>query len=395
MQRIIKFSLCITFPLNRLPAHAMQQYHHLPLAFIFGFIVLCMPAAFAEAKVPVLQATAKQQVPAVPSRPVIQSETVKTASPAQGTSARQQPLATTSKSAPSQKGVNKAAKPQPAGPIAPTPKPDTETAAPAGLPDISRQISSQSFMVMDAHTGATLYAKAPDTPRQPASTIKIITGLIALQALPGDEAVNVSRNAAAMPSSKIHLDPQQEYLAKDLVNAVLLSSANDASVALAEKISGSEDNFANLMTLSARIWGAKNTVCRTASGLTAEGQQSTSRDLATLFRYAMQDEKFVTRMRERTLPTEYGRPLNNHNRALWRIDGADAGKTGYTRAARQTYVGQFTRAGNSIVVAILGSEAMWADLEKLVDYGFKVQEQRENTRADTTTSSLIRPATII
>jgi D-alanyl-D-alanine carboxypeptidase (penicillin-binding protein 5/6) len=372
----------------------MQNYHHLPLAFLFGFIFLCMPAAFAEAKVPVLHATAKQQVPTAPSRPVLQGEPAKMVSPPQGTSARQQPLAATSKSAPSKKSVNKAAKPQPAAPIAPTAKPDTVTTAPAGLPDISRQISSQSFMVMDAQTGATLYAKAPDTPRQPASTIKIITGLIALQALPGDETVNVSRNAAAMPSSKIHLDPQQEYLANDLINAVLLSSANDASVALAEKISGSEDNFANLMTLSARMWGAKNTVCRTASGLTAEGQQSTSRDLATLFRYAMQDEKFVTRMRERTLPTAYGRPLNNHNRALWRIDGADAGKTGYTRAARQTYVGQFTRAGYSIVVAILGSEAMWADLEKLVDYGFKVQEQKENARPETTTSSLIRPAAI-
>jgi len=370
----------------------MQQYHHSPLAFIFGLIFLCMSAAIAEAKVPVLQATAKQHVPTIPSRPVLQSETVKIAPPAHGTSARQQPLATTSKSAPSQKGENRAAKPQQTAPITPTPKPDTVTGTPAGLPDISRQISSQSFMVMDAQTGATLYAKAPDTPRQPASTIKIITGLIALKALPGDETVNVSRNAAAMPSSKIHLDPQQEYLATDLINAVLLSSANDASVALAEKISGSEDNFANLMTLSARMWGAKNTVCRTASGLTAEGQQSTSRDLATLFRYAMQDEEFVSRMRERTLSTAYGRPLNNHNRALRRIDGADAGKTGYTRAARQTYVGQFTRAGYSIVVAILGSETMWADLEKLVDYGFKVQEQRDNARPETTTSVTIRPA---
>jgi serine-type D-Ala-D-Ala carboxypeptidase (penicillin-binding protein 5/6) len=372
----------------------MQLYHHLSLAFLFGFIFVCMPAAFAEAKVPVLQATAKQHVPTGPSKPVLQRETVKNAPPAPGTSTSQQPLATTSKSPPSPKDVDKAARSQQAALIAPTAKHDTETDAPAGLPDISRQISSQSFMVMDAQTGAALYAKEPDTPRQPASTIKIITGLIALQALPGDDAVDVSRNAAAMPSSKIHLDPQQEYLANDLINAVLLSSANDASVALAEKISGSEDNFANLMTLSARMWGAKNTVCRTASGLTAEGQQSTSRDLATIFRYAMQDEEFVSRMRERTLSTAYGRPLNNHNRALWRIDGADAGKTGYTRAARQTYVGQFTRAGYSIVVAILGSETMWADLEKLVDYGFKVQEQRDNARSETTTSSLIRPAAI-
>jgi D-alanyl-D-alanine carboxypeptidase len=265
------------------------------------------------------------------------------------------------------------------------------TGALLDLPDISGKISSQSFMVMDATTGATLYAKAPDTPRQPASTIKIITGLIALKTLQGADTVNVSRNAAAMPSSKIHLEPHREYLANDLINAVLLSSANDASVALAEKISGSEDNFANLMTFSARMWGAKNTVCRTASGLTAAGQQSTSRDLATLFRYAMQDEEFVTRMRERTLATAFGRPLNNHNRALWRIAGTDAGKTGYTRAARQTYVGHFTRAGHSIVVAILGSESMWSDLEKLVDYGFKVQELTTSTPGEAATSFLPSP----
>ena len=335
---------------------------------------------------PILQATAKHQVTSPQPRPVLQSETVKVAPSPQDTSIGQQSLTTTSKSAPQRQASRRIPSPEPVVSTAPTSQSEAVTGTLLELPDISGKISSQSFMVMDAATGATLYARSPDTPRQPASTIKIITGLIALKTLQGGDPVNVTRNAAAMPSSKIHLEPYRDYLANDLINAVLLSSANDASVALAEKISGSEDNFANLMTLSARMWGAKNTVCRTASGLTATGQQSTSRDLATLFRYAMQDEEFVTRMRERTLATAYGRPLNNHNRALWRIDGADAGKTGYTRAARQTYVGHFTRAGHSIVVAILGSESMWSDLEQLVDYGFKVQEQRTSKRGDVTTS---------
>lgn len=246
-----------------------------------------------------------------------------------------------------------------------------------GLPDIAKQISSRSVMVMDAGTGAVIFAKAPDIPRQPASTIKIVTAMIALKSLSNNDVVNVSRHAADMPSSKIFLDTGKSYIANDLINAVLLASANDASVALAERIAGSEAKFANLMTLSARMWGAQNTVCRTANGLTADGQQSTARDLANLFRYAMQHEEFARRMRERAIATSYGKVLRNHNKALWRLNGAVGGKTGYTVAARQTYVGQFTRDGQTIVVAIMGSESMWADLEKLVNYGFKKKKEEQ------------------
>ena len=253
-------------------------------------------------------------------------------------------------------------------------------AATGTLPDITEQISSKSVMVMDAATGEAIFAKAPDAPRQPASTIKIVTGMIALKSLEDDDFVRVSPKAAGMPSSKVNLDPGQSYKVDDLINAVLLASANDASVALAEGISGSEEQFANLMTMSARMWGASNTVCRTASGLTAEGQQSTARDLANLFRYAMRHEDFARRMHERSISTSYGKSLRNHNKALWRIDGADGGKTGYTTAARQTYVGQFSRDGHTIVVAIMGSESLWADLAKLVNYGFEKKRRDELAR---------------
>lgn len=245
------------------------------------------------------------------------------------------------------------------------------------LPNIERLISSRSFMVMDARSGATILAKSPDDPRQPASTIKIVTAMIALKSLQPDETISVSRRASEMPSSKIFLDPKQNYRANDLINAVLLASANDASVAIAEKIAGTEDKFANLMTLNAKMWGAQNTVCRTASGLTSEGQHSTARDMANLFRYAMQHNEFSRRMREKTICTSYGKTLLNHNKALWRVGGAVGGKTGYTVAARQTYVGQFTRDGDSIVVAIMGSETMWADLKQLVDYGFSKKKQEQ------------------
>jgi D-alanyl-D-alanine carboxypeptidase (penicillin-binding protein 5/6) len=258
--------------------------------------------------------------------------------------------------------------------------PEDSGAASGWLPDVSRKISSKSVIIIDAQTGEEIYAKSPDTPRQPASTIKVLTGMIALKSLDGSDMVQVSRKASNMPRSKVYLDPKKSYRANDLINAVLLASANDASVALAEKIAGSEQSFAEMMTLRARLWGAKNTVCRTASGLTAEGQQSTARDLALIFRHAMQDGDFAERMGRAKVRTSYGTVLHSHNKALWRVNGAEGGKTGYTVAARQTYVGQFSHEEGAIVVALMGSETMWADVKNLVDYGFKKQKQLQVAR---------------
>ena len=178
-----------------------------------------------------------------------------------------------------------------------------------------------------------------------------------------------------MPRSKIYLKPGRTYQANDLINAVLLASANDASVALAEKIGGSEKRFAQMMTRKAKLLGARNTVCKTASGLTKADQCSTSRDLALVFNQAMQNKEFASRMKYTKVTTSYGKTLWNHNKALWRISGAMGGKTGYTRAARQTYVGKFEKNGEELVVAIMGSESMWDDISRLVSYGFARQAE--------------------
>ncbi len=248
---------------------------------------------------------------------------------------------------------------------------------PRPLQPVSKWITSKSVMIMEPSTGRELFAKDPDRKRQPASTIKIITGMLALTYLEKIDIVPVSRRAADMPSSKVYLDTNMLYVADDMINAVLLGSANDASVALAEKIAGSEQDFAKLMTLYAKLWGAHNTVCKTASGLTAEGQFSTARDLAVIFGKIMQNKEFARRMKQRKVETTFGKTVYNHNKALWRIRGTDGGKTGYTAKARQTYVGRFTRDGRTIVVALMGSETMWGDLKRLVDYGFRKLEHLE------------------
>ncbi|WP_136795602.1 D-alanyl-D-alanine carboxypeptidase family protein [Desulfosediminicola ganghwensis] len=247
--------------------------------------------------------------------------------------------------------------------------PDELSELPVSVNTLNR-ISARSAIVIDAQNDRVLFAKDPDNPRQPASTIKVLTGTIALKSMTGDESIPVSREAASRPSSKMYLDPNKEYRADELITAVLLASSNDASVALAEMLAGSEEEFARIMTLQAEHWGATNTDIKTATGLTAKGQTSTARDLALIFREAMQYPEFVARIKMRSMKTDEGNTLYNHNKALWQIDGTEGGKTGYTNAARQTYVGQFTRDGNTIIVAVMGSETMWNDVKFLVQYGF-------------------------
>jgi len=271
--------------------------------------------------------------------------------------------------------------------VAPFQKPSLPQQAQRNSPaeeQMQRRISSRSAILMDAQTGEVIYEQRPDLPGQPASTIKIITGLIAIQALNNPEMIAVSRHAASMPRSKVYLQPGNTYRANDLINAVLLSSANDASVALAEKIAGSEPLFATLMTQKAKSWGATNTVCKTATGLTAPGQQTTVRDLAVLFNRAMENNEFASRVKQNTVRTDFGQVLKNHNRALWQIAGAEGGKTGFTNAARQTYVGKFKRGDDELLLAIMGSVTMWKDIKNLVGYGFTVMASNDRAQTNKT-----------
>ena len=203
--------------------------------------------------------------------------------------------------------------------------------------------------------------------------------------------VSVSHHAASMPRSKVYLQPGNTYRANDLINAVLLASANDASVALAEKISGSESLFAQLMTQKAKAWGATNTVCKTASGLTAPGQQTTVHDLAVLFNRAMENDEFASRVKQTTARTEFGQVLKNHNRALWQIAGAEGGKTGFTNAARQTYVGKFKRGDDELLLAIMGSVTMWKDIKNLVGYGFTAMAKDDRAQPTRTARASVAP----
>jgi serine-type D-Ala-D-Ala carboxypeptidase (penicillin-binding protein 5/6) len=229
-------------------------------------------------------------------------------------------------------------------------------------------------LIMDAPTGEVLYEKNAHMPLPMASTTKIMTGLLGVERLRPYEIIQVSAYAASMSASKLYLRPGELMRADDLLQAMMLKSANDASAALAEKISGSETAFAKLMTRRARELGAQNTHFENASGLPSDDHYSTAYDLAVILRYAMQRPDFAEIMQMKTASVESmtGRAwtVRNHNRLLWTFPGALGGKTGWTRASRHCYVGMVEHSGKTLIVSVLASSRLWNDVSELILYGF-------------------------
>lgn len=242
----------------------------------------------------------------------------------------------------------------------------------AGAGEDNGFVTAKAFVIMDARTGQPLLALNPHLMLPPASTIKVMTALMVMERLHLDDTVTVSRYAAAAPASKINLQPGETLTVRDLLYALLLSSANDAARALAEKISGSEEAFAREATQQMRAWGAYRTRLATANGLPAEGQYSTAEDLALLFRRAIQYPELARIMATKyhSIPGE--RELRNHDRFLFTTPLAQGGKTGYTRASRHTYVGRFKNGEQEIIIAMLGSAQKWADMRILIEKGFEL-----------------------
>jgi serine-type D-Ala-D-Ala carboxypeptidase (penicillin-binding protein 5/6) len=234
------------------------------------------------------------------------------------------------------------------------------------------EVSARSFVIMDAKTGKILLALNPQLFLPPASTLKVMTAMSVVEHLQMDDKVPVSATAAAAPASKINIKPGETYTVRELLYALLLNSANDAARALAEKVSGSEEAFARQLTQEVRQWGAYRTTLATANGLPADNQFSTAQDLALMFRRAMSNPELAKIMSTKYYPIQGDRELRNHNRFLFTTPMAVAGKTGYTRASKHTYVGMFRSGDQEIIVAMMGSTKKWADLRPLIEKGFEL-----------------------
>jgi D-alanyl-D-alanine carboxypeptidase len=247
------------------------------------------------------------------------------------------------------------------------------TAPALALAEEELEVSARSFVIMDAQTGRILLALNPQLFMPPASTLKVMTAMSVVEHLRMDDKVPVSAYAASAPPSKIDIKPGETYTVRDLLYGLLLNSGNDAARALAERVSGSEAAFARQMTQEVRQWGAYRTTLATANGLPAENQYSTAEDLAKMFRRAMENPELARIMETKFYTIQGDRELRNHNRFLWTTPLAVAGKTGYTRASKHTYVGLFRKDDKAIIIAMMGSKKKWADLRPLIEKGFELE----------------------
>ncbi len=226
----------------------------------------------------------------------------------------------------------------------------------------------QSYVVFDAGTGKVIESKDPHVPHLTASTIKVLTALVALEHLPMGAPVHVSALAAAQPAAKIDMKEGNDWPMDQTLDSLMMVSANDAAYALAETTGGSLDGFATMVTTSARRLGLRDTDFHDPAGLDGHdgyggGTTSSAYDLAIVARNALTvpaiTDPASKEILEFTDPTGAGRRLVNHNRGfLSTYPGAIGLKTGFTTAASRTLIAAATRNGRTCVSVVMGT---WDD----------------------------------
>jgi D-alanyl-D-alanine carboxypeptidase (penicillin-binding protein 5/6) len=236
-------------------------------------------------------------------------------------------------------------------------------------------VGAPSAIVVDERTGEVLFEKAPDAERSIASTTKLMTALLTLErAAPGDVFRAADYRAGAI-ESKIGLRPGERMRVQDLLVALLLESANDAAVTLAEGVAGSREQFVADMNARAAQLGLDGTSYANPIGFDDPDNHSSARDLAELARVLLRNERFAEIV-DRPLATLRSgarrRTIDNRNRLVRTYPFVDGVKTGHTRSAGYVLVGSATRGGASVVSVVLGTPSEAArdsDSLTLLDWG--------------------------
>ena len=239
----------------------------------------------------------------------------------------------------------------------------------------SAYANNSAQLLLDARTGEVLAAENPDALRHPASLTKMMTVYMVLDAihsrrLKWDSPVPFSKHASSRPPTKLGVKTGDEITVKEAVLSLIVRSANDSSAALAEKLGGTEENFAAMMTRQARRLGMMSTTFFNASGLPHPQQFTTARDMSTLAIALMRDypddyELFSTRSF-----TFRGRSINGHNNLMYRYKGMDGIKTGYTNASGFNLVSAVEKDGRRVVGVVMGGRTAASRdriMEKLID----------------------------
>ena len=230
-------------------------------------------------------------------------------------------------------------------------------------------VSAQRAILTEANSGRVLYQKDADRQSRIASTTKIMTALVVAERCEPEEQVHVASEAVGVEGSSIYLRAGEVLTVRELLYGLLLQSGNDAAVALAVHCAGSTPAFVDLMNEKAQELGLKHTHFMNPNGLDAEGHYSTARDLSILGACAMKND--LIREITSTKTYKFGeRCLSNHNKLLWRYEGAVGIKTGFTKKAGRILVSSAERGGRRLIAVTINAPDDWRDHTKLLDYGF-------------------------
>ena len=229
--------------------------------------------------------------------------------------------------------------------------------------------SASSAILMDADSGRILYAHNENARMLIASTTKIMTALVAIEHGRLSDLITVSKEATLAEGTSMYLKAGEQLTLETLLYGLLLSSGNDAALAVAEGVAGSVGGFVDVMNEKAAQLGMTETSFANPNGLDAEGHYSTALDMARLACAAM-DNNTLMRIASTKSVAVGGRTMNNHNRLLNTVDGCIGLKTGYTRAAGRTLVTCAERNGQRLVAVTLQDGNDWVDHTELFSYGF-------------------------
>ncbi|GIN19891.1 MAG TPA: D-alanyl-D-alanine carboxypeptidase [Bacillus bacterium] len=241
---------------------------------------------------------------------------------------------------------------------------------------------SRSAILIERDTGKVLYDKNSHEKLPPASMTKVMTMLLIMEALDSgqlsmDEKVRASDYAASMGGSQIFLEPGEEMTVKDMLLGIAIASANDASVAMAEKISGSEEAFVAKMNERAKELGLKNTKFQNTTGLTTKEHYSTAHDMAVMAKELLKHEEITdfTKLYESYLREDSEKKfwLVNTNKLVRFYPGVDGLKTGFTSEAKYCLTATAEKEGMRVIAVVFGaptSKSRNAQITKMLDYAF-------------------------
>ena len=249
-------------------------------------------------------------------------------------------------------------------------------AAVSFLPVRVHAISAEKAILLDAVSGRVIYEKNADSQSLIASTTKIMTALIVCEQCNVLDRMRIPKEAVGIEGSSMYLQEGEVLTIQELLYGLMLRSGNDAAVALAIYCGGTVEGFAELMNDKARTLGMDDSHFVNPNGLDAPEHYSTARDLATLAAYAMENPIFYKTVSAKSVKVGE-RYLANHNKLLWRIEGADGVKTGYTKAAGRILVSSATRQGRRLIAVTINAPDDWNDHAILLEDGFsRYQVQR-------------------